>query len=324
MKILVTGATGFLGNNLVRRLIQDQHQIVTTIRATSDLRSLDGLGVEAIHANLTDAVSMAPVLEDVELIIHSAAMIHLGFSRRESSLAFNVGSTETLAQAARRKGIRMIQISSVDTLPAAINDVVVDEQTQGQMKCECSYVVSKRAADDAFRDEVRLGLDGVIVCPGFMLGPNDWKPSSGEMLLTVARTPLFFAPGGGCSAVDVRDVAEGIVAAIEFGRAGETYILGGENVTYFDLWSRMAKAVGCWPPRRKMRNWFAHSIGKVGDAFSKFSKNELVVNSAALQMGQLQNWYSSEKAVRELGYRIGDVDVAIEDSWNWFKAHDYV
>lgn len=324
MKILVTGATGFLGNNLVRRLVTDQHQIVTTVRATSDLRSIDGLDVETVHANLTDAAAMAPVIEDVDLIIHSAAIIQLGLSNRQNSLAFNVGSTETLAQAARRKGIRMIQVSTVDTLPAATDGEPVSEATSGPMKFDCSYVVSKRAADEAFQKEVKLGLDGVIVCPGFMLGPNDWKPSSGEMLLMVARTPLFFAPGGGCSVVDVRDVAEGIVSAIEHGRTGQTYILGGENVTYFDLWVRMAQVVGCWPPRRKMRNWFANSVGKVGDAMSKLSKNELAVNSAALHMGQLQNWYSSDKAIRELGYRIGDVDVAIEDSWNWFKAHEYV
>jgi dihydroflavonol-4-reductase len=324
MKILVTGASGFLGNNLVRRFREDNHQVVTTVRPTSDLRPLDGLDVETVHASLTDPVAMAPVVEDVDLIVHAAAMIQLGLSKRKQSIAFNVGSTETLAQAARRRGIRMIHVSSVDTFPAAIDGVPVNEKTPGEMKFDCSYVASKRASGESFQNEVKLGLDGVTVCPGFMIGPNDWKPSSGEMLLMIARTPLFFAPAGGCSAVDVRDVAEGIVAAVQHGRSGEKYILGGENVSYFDLWCRMAKVVGCWPPRRKMRNWLAHTAGRVGDFLSRFSKEELAVNSAALRMGQMHNWYSSDKAAAELGYKIGDVDVAIEDSWNWFKAHDYV
>lgn len=324
MKILVTGATGFLGNNLARKLLQLGHEIVTTVRPTSDLRPLDGLDVETAHANLTDASAMAPVVEDVDLIVHSAAMIQLGHSKRESSIAFNVGSTEALAQAARRREIRMIYVSTVDTLPDSKDGAPIDEQSYGKAaKYDCSYVASKQAASAAFDEEVSKGLDGVTVCPGFMLGPNDWKPSSGEMLLTVAKLPLFFVAAGGCSVVDVRDVADGIILAIAKGDTGEKYILGGENLSYMELWTRMAKVIGCWPPRRKMGNLLAGVVGKSGDLISKFCKEELVVNSAALSMGQLLNWYSSQKAIDELGYKIGDVDIAIEDAWKWFKLNEY-
>jgi dihydroflavonol-4-reductase len=323
MKILVTGATGFLGNNLARKLVQQGHEVVATVRTTSDLRPLDGLSVESVIANLTDPAAMAPVVEDVDAIIHSAAMIQLGHSKRESSIAFNVGSTEVLAEAARRRNIRMIHVSSVDTLAAATDGTPKTEKDDDEAKYDCSYVVSKRASCDAFMKEVDKGLDGITVCPGFMLGPHDWKPSSGEMLLFVAKTPLFFVAGGGCCVVDVRDVADGIVAALHRGVTGEKYILGGENITYKELWTRMAKTVGCQPPRLKIGNVAASLTGKVGDLISKFTKEELALNSAMMGMGQLLNWYSSQKAIDELGYSIGDIDIAIEDAWKWFKLHDY-
>jgi len=324
MKILVTGATGFLGNNLARKMLQLGHEVVTTVRPTSELRALDGLEIETAHASLTDPSAMAPVVEDLDLIVHSAAMIQLGHSKRESSIAFNVGSTEVLAQAARRREIRMIHVSTVDTYAASLDGTPIDENSENEApKYDCSYVASKRAASAAFDEEVSKGLDGVTVCPGFMLGPNDWKPSSGEMLLTVAKTPLFFVAGGGCSVVDVRDVADGIIMSITKGKAGEKYILGGENLSYMDLWTRMAKVTGCSPPRKKIGDKLAGVIGRTGDLISKFCKQELVVNSAAVSMGQMLHWYSSQKAIDELGYNIGDVDIAIEDSWNWFKLHGY-
>ncbi len=324
MKILVTGATGFLGNNLVRKLLQQGHEIVTTVRTTSDLRPLDGLEVETAHAQLTDPTEIAAIVGDVDLIVHCAAMIQLGFSKREASIAFNVRSTEVLAQAARRRGLRMIYVSTVDTLAASDNGTPVSEEADKEPKFDCSYVISKRAACDKFSEEVEKGLDGVTVCPGFMLGPNDWKPSSGEMLRFVAKTPLFFVAAGGCCVVDVRDVADGIVLAMQRGVRGEKYILGGENLSYMELWTSMAKVVGCWPPRRKVRNFAANLAGLTGDLISKFRSEELPLNSAATGMGQMLNWYSSQKAIDELGYSIGSVDVAIEDAWNWFKLHGYV
>ena len=323
MKILVTGATGFLGNNLARKMFQQGHQLVTTVRPTSDLRALDGLEIETVHANLTDAKSMAPVVEDVDLVVHSAAMIQLGHSKRESSIAFNAGSTQVLAEACRRHKIRMINVSTVDTLPAAQNGVPVTETDSGPPKHDCSYVVSKRAALETFMKEVEKGLDGITVCPGFMMGPNDWKPSSGEMLIFVAKTPLLYVPAGGCSVADVRDVADGIIRAINKGRAGEKYIMGGENISYMELWTRMSKVVGGRPPRLKLGNFMATIAGKAGDLISKFRKEELQLNSAAVSMGQMFHWYSSEKAIQELGYSIGDIDIAIEDAWKWFKLHDY-
>ena len=138
------------------------------------------------------------------------------------------------------------------------------------------------------------------------------------------QTIRALAPAGGCSVVDVRDVADGILSAVKHGRAGQRYILGGENMNYLDLWALMAKTAGRKSPTRVLPDWLARMAGRSGDLLGRFSKNEPQVNSAATAMGQLFHYYSSAKAERELGYRIGSIETALADAWEWFKTYGYV
>ena len=218
----------------------------------------------------------------------------------------------------------MIHVSSVDALGLGSKEDIADETKLDPPKPACSYVVTKREAESAVVLELANGLDAVIVNPGFMVGPYDWKPSSGEMMLTLAKTFIFYAPAGGCSVVDVRDVADGIVSAIKHGRSGERYILAGENLSYFDLWTMMANAMNRRTPKKVLPDWIANTAGKVGDFWSRFLSEEATVNSAATQMGQLNHFYSSEKAKQELGYVIGSVEDAIHDAYDWFIANGYL
>lgn len=325
MKILVTGATGFLGNNLVRALLRDQHEITASVRQASDPRPLTGLELDRLSLDLSDSVAVNSAVNQADLVIHAAAMVHIGWTKLDSSRQVNVGSTKLLAEAARRHKIRMIHVSSVDTLASADGNSLVDETQTEPAKPACAYVVSKRESELAVLEEVERGLDAVIVNPGFMIGPWDWKPSSGKMMLSLKKIPfLYFAPGGGCTVVDVRDVAEGIVSAIKHGRTGEKYILGGKNVSYLELWQMMAKAMKKRPPVRGMSNRLAGLVGRCGDFASRFARQELEVNSASVELGQLFHWYTSQKAETELGYRIGDVENAIKDAWDWFERYKYV
>lgn len=324
MRILITGATGFLGNTLVRALLKQNHQVLAAIRHSSNLKALDGLDIETVHLNLNDASEVRMALEDVDVVIHCAALIQIGWTKLEQSRKVNVEATAIIAEAARRKKIRMIHVSSVDALGLGSKEDIADETKLDPPKPACSYVVTKREAESAVVLELANGLDAVIVNPGFMVGPYDWKPSSGEMMLTLAKTFIFYAPAGGCSVVDVRDVADGIVSAIKHGRSGERYILAGENLSYFDLWTMMANAMNRRTPKKVLPDWIAKTAGKVGDFWSRFLSEEATVNSAATQMGQLNHFYSSEKAKQELGYVIGSVEDAIHDAYDWFIANGYL
>ena len=323
MRILVTGATGFLGNNIVRALLADEHLVTVAKRVSSDPRTLDGLNVQAVDAELTDLTQISPLVGSVDLVIHAAAMIQLGWSRLSQSRRVNVEGTRTVAEASRRQNVRMLHISSVDALAASDGETPINETDLFPSKPACSYVISKREAETAFLDQVEKGLDGVILSPGFMVGPNDWRPSSGEMMLALWKQWVPFAPAGGCSVADVRDVAEGVISAIQHGHSGERYILGGENVTYLDLWKRMASVMDRPQPKFVLPNWLAETGGRFGDLAAKFLKNEPQVNSAASRMGQLFHWCDSSKSQKELGYKLQPVNTALEDAWKWFQLHGY-
>jgi len=324
MRVLLTGATGFLGNNLLRRLLQAGHEVQITLRPGAGGRALDGLNYDPVYGDLADVQRLVSEVSDFDVLIHSAALIQIGWSRLEESRRVNVEATARLAEFCRRTGRRMIHVSTVDTLAHAPDGQPRAETDREPNKPSISYVVSKREAERKMEQQIAEGLDGIIIHPGFMLGPWDWKPSSGEMMLAIANGPTPLAPAGGCSAVDVRDVAAGIIAAMERGRSGERYILGGENLSYLELWQKMAAAVGKRGPRGKLPNWIARTAGAFGDIAAKLMRKEPVVNSGATAMGQLNHFYSSEKAASELGYRSGSLDEAVEAEWRFLTDYGYV
>lgn len=324
MRVLLTGATGFLGNNLLRQLVQDGYEVQVTLRPGADGRALDGLRFDPVYGDLADVERLFGEVTNFDVLIHSAALIQIGWSKLEESRRINVLATERLAEFCRRTGRRMIHVSTVDTLAHSLDGRPWTEQNREPGKPPISYVVSKREAEQKVEEQIALGLDGVIVHPGFMLGPWDWKPSSGAMLLAIAGGQMPLAPAGGCSAVDVRDVSEGILRAIQLGRSGERYILGGVNLPYLELWKKMAAVVGKRGPAGKLPNWIAHVAGLAGDLIAKVSRSEPVVNSGATAMGQLQHYYSSDKAIAELGYQIRSLDEAIAAEWQFLSDYGYV
>ena len=324
MRILLTGATGFLGNNLLRLLLEGGHDVVCTCRQGSDSRPFDGLNVDKLDVDFAELSSAGSILDRIEFVIHSAAFIHIGWECLQRSRQINVEATKVLAQAARLKEIPMILVSTVDVLGVAESDQPVDESKSELSNPACSYVVSKREAEVVFRQQLEQGLSGLIVNPGFVVGPWDWKPSSGKMLLEVGKNFTPLAPSGGCSVVDVRDVACGIVSAMQHGEPGANYILAGHNVSYLDLWTKMCEIAGSRPPRGTLPDWLNAVAGRVGDLQCWLTGKEPTVNSAATQMGALNHWYSSQKAVKELGYKMGPFEDAISDAWSWFEKYEYL
>jgi dihydroflavonol-4-reductase len=325
MRVLLTGATGFLGNNLLRLLVAEGHEVQLTLRPGAGGRALAGLKFDPVPGDLTNVERLLAESSDFDVLIHAAAMIQIGWSRLGESRQVNVTATERLAEFCRLKKRRMIHVSTVDTLAHAPDGRPRTESDREPCKPPISYVQSKREAEQKMLEQIEQGLDGIIIHPGFMLGPWDWKPSSGAMLLAIAGGPTPLAPAGGCSAVDVRDVADGILKAVDRGRRGERYILGGENLSYLELWQKMARAVGKRNgPRAKLPNWLAGIAGRVGDLAGNWMRQEPQVNSGATAMGQLQHFYSSEKAISQLGYRIGSLDDAIDDEWQFLVEYGYV
>ena len=323
MKYLVTGATGLLGNNIVRRLLEVGEQVRVLSRSSEDLRPFAGLEVERRTGNVINAGDVREAAEGMDVVIHSAGHVHIGWSQEKQHRLVNVEGARNAAAAARAVGARLVHISSVNALGLGRIDHPASEETALPGAILCPYVVTKREGEAVVQREIERGLSGVIVHPGFMLGPWDWKPSSGQMLLEVARfAPL--APTGAYSVGDARDVAAAVVEAAKSSAGHGRYILAGHNVTYFDAWKKFAGVAGKRGPRFRAGPFNRWVGALAGDCWGRVTGNEPNLNSAGMRMSCQQHCFSSAKAERELGYRIRPLTETIKDAWDWFVEHGYV
>lgn len=324
MLLLVTGATGLVGNNVVRLALARGMDVRVLSRPTSDPRPCEGLAVERMEGDICDADSVWRAVQGVSLVVHAAAHVHIGWSGANVHRTVNVEGTRNVAEAAEVAGVRMVHVSSVDALGLQPTQGPADEQTPPDDGCRVPYVVSKRAAEREVLHGVHRGLSAVLVEPAFMLGPWDWKPSSGRMLLAVGQGQALLAPRGGNDFCDVRDVADGILAAAERGTPGRRYILGGEHLSYYDAWRMFARVTGARAPWFRARPSWIKVAGWLGDAWGKITGHEPDVNSAATSMSALPHHFSSARATAELGYKPRPAEESARAAWEWFQEHGYV
>jgi dihydroflavonol-4-reductase len=320
---LVTGATGLLGNNIVRDLLARGEQVRILTRELRTTRPLDGLAVERLQGDVREPRVVEEAMQGVDVVIHAAGHVHIGWSQAELHHAVNVEGTRNIAAAARKMHSRLVYVSSVNALGLGARDFEADEETARPGIVACPYVTTKAAAEAAVLEEVAVGLDGLIVNPGFMLGPWDWRPSSGRMFLEVATRFVPLAPAGSFNVCDVRDVSAGTIAAARLGKAGRRYILGGHNLSYFELWKRMARQAGkrgpyfpAGPMQRFFGAWW-------GDLQHRLTGKEPDLNSAAVKMSTQHHRFRSDRAMKELGYKFRPLEETLQDAWNWFVEHGY-
>ncbi len=323
-KVLVTGATGQLGNNLVRLLLERGHAVRVLVRNEGPHAALEGLDVQTVVGSVEDVDAVRRAVRGCSSVIHAAGCVLLGWRHADLHERANHIGTRQLAEASRQEGVPMIFVSSVNSLGVASIEQPGTEEWVAGSNPPCPYVLSKQAGERAVVAEIERGLDAMCVYPGFMLGPWDWKPSSGRMLLEVARRFTPLAPVGGFSVCDVRDVSAGVVAAIHKGRTGRRYILAGHNMTYLDAWTRFANVAGGSRPWCRAGPLMRIIAGKWGDLMACFTRHEPDVNSAAVQMSNRFHCFSSQRAKDELGYVVRPADESIRDAWQWFVEYGYV
>lgn len=312
----ITGATGLLGNNVLRALVA-QGASVRVLARGKDRKELAGVDAEVIVGDLDDPAALQRCFAGAEVVIHAAALVWIGYGRRAEMERVNVEGTRAVC-AAVPAGARLLHVSSVDGLGLRSRAQPADEDcAPADHEGGVPYVDTKRAADRVVRAS---GVDHVIVHPTFMIGPWDWRPSSGRMVLAVQRGDARIAPAGGNNFVHVRDVVHGTLAAAS-GASGRAWILGNENLDYFEAWTRFAAALGAPKPLLRLPAWAVSAAAGAMRLAERMGLPEgEEINSAATKMSTLPHYFDPSRARRELGMPATPIEEAVRDAWAWFSA----
>ncbi len=328
MKALVTGATGFIGSRVLRRLIEKGAKVRALVRKESNLENIEGLPVEIVYGDLRNYSSLLNALDGCNFLFHVAADYRLWVPNPENMYRTNVHGTVNIMKAALEKGIkRIVYTSSVATLGLNPNGSPSNEDTPSSLSDMIGhYKRSKFLAEEKVREMVKkYGLPAVIVNPSTPIGPGDIKPTpTGRIIIEAAsgRMPAYVDTG--LNIVHVDDVAEGHILALEKGRIGERYILGGENLTLRELLEKISKFTGRPSPKIRISPDIILPLAYLVEALARITKKEPFMTVDGVKMSKKKMFFSIEKAKRELGYMPRPVDKAIKDSIDWFKKKGYI
>lgn len=326
MKVLVTGANGFLAANIIRELNRREVPVRGMVRKTADLRSLAGTDCEIHYGELLDKADVLKAVGGCNIIIHAAASTTQYSEDLSVYFPVNVRGTENVVNAATISGVdRLIYVSTANTCRNGTLDNPGNESLEAGFPFTGSgYAMSKIIAQKAVLEHARLHkLDAVVVNPTFMIGPYDARPSSGRILLMGYRKRIMGVPPGGKNFVHVRDVATGVCNAITMGRNGECYLLANENLSFLEFFRKVESVTGFRQYKFIVPGGVMSLMGSAGSFFNRLGlKGGLTLSNARLL--NLDNYYSPAKALRELGLPQTPVEQAIRDALEWFGQNGYL
>jgi len=332
MKALVTGATGFLGSHVARVLADQGAELRLLVRPTSNLKNLTGLNAETATGDLRDPASLEKAMSGCDTVFHVAADYRLWVRDPEEMYRSNVEGTRAVLAAARKNGVRrVVYTSSVATVGFTRNgysagDPVDEDSPVSLADMIGPYKRSKFMAEQVALEAGRSGMQVVTVNPTTPVGEQDVKPTpTGRIVVDFMKRKFPAYVETGLNLVDVRECALGHVAALEKGKSGERYILGGENLTLKQILDKLGEITGLPSPKIKLPYFFAFAAGVVDEAITgRMLHREPRATVDTVRMGKKKMFASSGKAERELGWKIVAVDGALRRAVEWFRDNGYV
>lgn len=329
MKVLVTGATGFIGHHVVRFLLKQGDRVRVLVLPGEDLSPIAGLPVEIAEGDLLHPESTFPALEGIEGVYHLAAIYALWHPHPERIYKVNVEGTVAFLREAMRRGVKKVVFtSSIAALGVLPGELPATEETPfNQWRYANDYVLSKYISELEVLNLVRMGLPAVIVNPSFPFGPGDYAPTpTGRLLLGVLQKKAIGYMEGGFNLIHVNDVAIGHLLAMEKGRIGEKYLLAHRegNISYREYLKIVSRLSGVKVPDRRIPRGVYGAMARVMEFFAFLTGKPPLVTYRSAMYGSQYLYYNPEKAILELGLPQTPIEQAIRDGIEWFQKNGYV
>jgi len=330
MRYAVTGATGFLGANLVRHLLEVGHEVLALIRKPNALIADLPIQTQAIPIDGSAQDELESVLRGHDGVFHLAGIFDPSPGGAERMAAVHVDATAALCGAAAAANVpRLVFCSSSITVGFGSRERPGNEDTPldpalayGMTGALRAYHDTKLAAERLVAD--LTDIEGVTVNPDFIIGPWDVKPTSGQLLLSMARGRMPVYPKGGKCFQNASDCARGHLLAMEKGQHGRRYLLGSHNLSYLEFMTKVSDVVGCRLPRLPLPEWVTSSAGLVGRVGSRFDAHRFAgLNGHVLRAMQSERYRSDQRAQTELGLEPTPIEDGIAEAYDWFKARGY-
>ncbi len=326
-KVLITGANGLLGANIIRQLSLLGYKPKAMLRKGSNTLSLVGAEYELFEGEITNKNDVYKAVADCDFVIHSAAQTSQSLPNLAAYTEVNIEATKTIIEACKKFNIkRFIFVSTANCFTNGTIESPGDETSKFMpWLVDSGYAYSKFLAQlRVLKEFTDNGFPAIVVNPTFMIGPYDEKPSSGALLLHGYKKKVVFYPPGGKSFIDVEYAAKAICNALTLGKMGEAYLLAGTNITYKNFFQIIEKQSG----KRKLLIPIPHAVlltlGRIFSFIENLFSVSLPLNKVNARLLGLDNYFSNRKAVAELGLQETDINHAVAKSITWFKQNGQI
>ena len=325
MRILVTGSTGHIANVLIRELLKKGYNDITAfIRNGEKSAWLDGLNIKLAYGDVRDIDSLKKAFEGHDVVFHLAGLIDIGNGNKQLMHDINVGGSKNVVEACKSVGVkRLIYTSSVHAIPTKpIGEVISETKNFSPDLVKGTYAKTKAEATAYMLKSNSNDLQVIITHPSGVIGPYEYITSNlGQLIIDCAKRKMKAYISGGYNFVDVRDVALGLIGALEKGTPGECYILAGHYVSIEELIKYVQDITNVPAPKFKLARWFAYATGALSEVYYKIVKQKPLFTSYSVYTTGTNANFSIEKAKKELGYSPRDFKETMVDTIYWMKEN---